>query len=121
MAGLKQFNYHPIWRPDVCKASPDKLPWLGENLGAALANRFNGLVHVLDVKAEVSDTVAALVNAISVRRWNGRIGALGIRCKNQRQSTEAQEISDAAVGAVRLPKYLSFEDVGIKTQASIRV
>jgi len=48
---LEQFNYHPVRRADVCKASASILPWLRKNRSAALANGFDGLVYVVDVQS----------------------------------------------------------------------
>jgi hypothetical protein len=82
MAMLEQLNDHPVGRPDICKASAGNLPWLCENLNTALANGFHGLVHILNVQTEVSDSISVVVNPISIRHRNARLGALRIRCKN---------------------------------------
>jgi hypothetical protein len=76
---LKQFNDHSVRRANVCKASTDILSWLCEDLAATLTNRFDGLVHVVNVQTEVPDAVSVLIDAVSIRRRNDRLGALGIR------------------------------------------
>jgi hypothetical protein len=69
----------------------------------------------------MADAVAMLVYSISIYGRNARLSALGIGRKNQRQSAETQKISDAAIGTVRPPEHLRFEDLRIKTPAGIGV
>lgn len=118
---LEQFNYYSVRRADICKASTDELPRLCKDPGATLASRFDGFVYVVDMEAEMSNAIPMLKDTVSVDSGNCRFGVPGIGREDQRQSTEAQEISDAAVGALRLTKHPGFEDIDIIAQAGIRI
>jgi len=46
---LEQFNYDCIRCSDVCKSSAGKFLGLGKNLGTALTNGLDNLVHIVNV------------------------------------------------------------------------
>src|SRR5262245_38396440 len=114
---LEEFNDHPVWRTDICKASAGKFPWLCENLGTALANAFHGLVHILDVQTEVSNAGKSHLDTPPERAAR----CLADKVQELTQTAETQEISYAAIGPVRRAERLRFEDVHIKTHAGIGI